>query len=369
MRTAIVSDLHLGVGSAIDLLRSERVRAALEPELERADRVVLLGDVVELRDRPIAAVVELTRPFLAWLGERVGDGEVVLVAGNHDHHLIAPWLERSAFGGSDGLELEQAIEPADEPLRELVRAAHPARMTVSYPGTWIRPGVYAMHGHYLDRHLTIPTMEKLAVAFVERLLGSGGEESPRPGTLNARQYERVQTPVYEFLFSLAQATTGERRAGGPSLRVWELLSGKDSAAARIRGWLLGTVALPGAVGVANRLGLGPVRPDLSPEAITAAGLAAVGEVVGRLGIEAEHVIFGHTHRRGPQPRDAGWSAHGARLWNTGNWVFSSTLLGPVADGNPYWPGTVAVVEDEGPPSLRHLLDRWSHSELEAETGP
>ena len=38
----------------------------------------------------------------------------------------------------------------------------------------------------------------------------------------------------------------------------------------------GSVALPGAVGVANRLGLGPVRADFSPGALTRAGVAAMG---------------------------------------------------------------------------------------------
>lgn len=369
MRTAIVSDLHLGVGTAIDLLRDEEVRAALTPELEAADRVVLLGDVLELRDRPLRRVLEVARPIFAWLGETVSDGEVVLVPGNHDHHLVAPWLERRAFGGADGIDLEHPIEPLDGPLGELARCAEPARLTFAYPGLWLRPDIYAIHGHYLDRHLTIPTMERLGVALVERLLGTAavedGEQAADGG--GPREYEQVQTPVYEFLFSLAQATLGDRPGGGPSMRAWELLTGKDSRAARIRGWLLGSVALPGAVGVANRLGLGPVRSDLAPETITAAGLAAMGDVVARLEIESEHVIFGHTHRRGPQPGDTGWSAHGARLWNTGNWVYSAPVLGPDAAGSPYWPGTVARVDEGGEPELVHLLDDWSHDDLERAT--
>ncbi len=83
-------------------------------------------------------------------------------------------------------------------------------------------------------------------------------------------------------------------------------------AQKLRGWLLGSVALPGAVGMANRFGLGPVKPDLSPGAITRAGIAAMGEVIERLGIEAEHVIFGHTHRRGPLDGEPGWSTRERR---------------------------------------------------------
>ncbi|HSI80002.1 MAG TPA: metallophosphoesterase [Solirubrobacterales bacterium] len=374
MRTVIVSDLHLAVGASIDLLRSEPIRAVLAPELERADRVVLLGDVVELRDRPQRRAIELARPVIGWIAAATGGGELVVVAGNHDHHLVAPWLERRSLGSLDGIGLEQDVELPDGALRELTADAGSARVKVSYPGIWVRPDVYATHGHYLDRHLTIPTMERLGVAIVERLLGvaPGLDRSAPPASSpegTASEYEQVQTPVYEFLFALAQASPPDRRAGAdPSLRIWQLLSGGESRAAKIRGWLLGSVALPGAVGVANRLGLGPVGSDLSPEAITAAGLEAMGEVVDRLRIDARHVVFGHTHRRGPLADDPEWRAGEMRLWNTGSWVASPTLVGTTGSRSPYWPGTVAIVGDSGPPELRHLLDGWTLAELERATG-
>ena len=128
------------------------------------------------------------------------------------------------------------------------------------------------------------------------------------------------------------------------------------------------VALPGAVGVANRLGLGPVRSDLSPGAITRAGLAAIGEVTRRLGIEADHLIFGHTHRAGPLAgdRDPEWAGGeraaeapgGARLVNAGSWTYQRVFLSPRPGESPYWPGSCVLVEDSGAPQLsRLLLDR------------
>jgi hypothetical protein len=370
VRTAIISDLHLGVGSAADLLRREEVRELLGAELAKADRVILLGDVLELRDRPLAIALAAAKPVFRWLAEVVGDGELVVVAGNHDHHLIASWLERRMLAGQPALGLTQPVTPLEGALEILARFAEPARVTVAYPGLWVRPDVYATHGHYLDRHLTVPTMERLGVALVERLLGipaTGPDplappEEGDPG--NIVEYEHVQTPVYEFLFALAQATVGDRRGGAdPSIRVWQLLSGKQTRAARVRGWLLGSVALPGAVGAANRLGLGPVRADLTPGAITGAGLAAMREVVERLRIDAEHVVFGHTHRRGPMPGEAEWAAHDTRLWNTGSWVFTPNLVGSTARHSPYWPGTIARVDDAGPPQLVHLLDDLTREEL------
>ena len=90
----------------------------------------------------------------------------------------------------------------------------------------------------------------------------------------------------------------------------------------------------------------------------------MGEVVGRLGIEADHVIFGHTHRRGPAARRAGLDdGERQRVYNTGSWTHIPGLLGDAPPAqSPYWPGTIVVVEDEGPPRLEHLLDEMSRAE-------
>jgi predicted phosphodiesterase len=370
MRTVVLSDLHLGSSGAIDLLRRPELREALWVELERADEVVLLGDALELRDRPLSEALDLARPFFAELASAVGDGRILLVPGNHDHHLLEEWLERRRLEGGAPLGLEHRIPARSGPVAELFRGIGSDRVELSYPGTWLRPGVYATHGHFLDRHLTVPTFERLAVAAVERVLAGAREPdepgSGEPGGATPDDYERAQAPVYAFLFALAQAgATGERIGGAnPSARVWQALGGGYGRAARVRGWLLGTVAVPGAVGVANRLGLGPVRSDLSPGAITRAGLAAIGEVVRRLGIEADHLVFGHTHRRGPMPGEAGWRLEeGTRLWNTGSWVYAPGLVGRTAAESPYWPGTVAVLEDERQPELRSLLEDRTKAEL------
>ena len=116
-------------------------------------------------------------------------------------------------------------------------------MELTYPGVWLRSDVYATHGHYLDRHLTVPTFERLAVAAVERVLGGLREtevdepgESDDPGSATPDDYERVQAPVYAFLFALAQAGAPADRLGGanPSARVWQALGGGYGRAARLR---------------------------------------------------------------------------------------------------------------------------------------
>jgi hypothetical protein len=373
VRTAVVSDLHLGAGNDADMLRRPAALAALLEVARDADRLVLLGDVVELRDRPLAEALELAAPVLRELAGAVGGEQVVLVAGNHDHRLVAGWLEQRSLRGAQPLGLADRPRfdawPASA-LRDAI--GREAGVRLAYPGTWVRRDVYATHGHYLDRHLTIPTFERLGLALVERTLGlspPGSDPLDPPDTEpepdSPDDYERIIAPIYAFLFALAQAgTPGGRPGGTPSKRIWDALSGGQTRVGKLRGWLLGSVALPGAVGVANRLGLGPVAADLSPGAITRAGVAAMGEVTERLDLRARHVIFGHTHRRGPLPGEGDWGADdGPRLWNTGSWVHSPSLLRESAERSAYWPGTVAIVDDEGPPRLEHLLDHWTREDL------
>ena len=94
MRTAIVSDLHLGAASGEDVLRDPAVRRLLLEEIAGADRVVLLGDVVELRDLALGVALDSARPFFEELGEALGEREVTIVPGNHDHRLAEPLLDR-----------------------------------------------------------------------------------------------------------------------------------------------------------------------------------------------------------------------------------------------------------------------------------
>lgn len=372
-KTVLLSDLHLASSGGIDLLRRPQFRQPLWEALEGADEVVLLGDAVELRDLPLAASIEAARPFFDELGEVLGDAQLIVVPGNHDHHLLDEWFERRRLDGAAPLALEQRIELEGGPLAEMTAGLTRTHVELAYPGVWVRPGIYATHGHYLDRHLTVPSFERLAVAAVERVIGGpraatvdepGKHEAP--GSATPADYERVQAPLYAFLFALAQSGLPSERLGGanPSARVWQTVGGGYGRAARIRGRLLGSVALPGAVGVANRLGLGPVRPDLSPGAISRAGLAAMGEVVRRLGIEADHVIFGHTHRRGPLRAEVGWRLEdGTRLWNTGSWIHTPWLLGKSAADSPYWPGTIIVLEEGRDPRPRNLLEDLTREAL------
>ena len=76
-------------------------------------------------------------------------------------------------------------------------------------------------------------------------------------------------------------------------------------------------------------------------------------------------MFGHTHRAGPLPHDDPdeWRHAGARIVNAGSWVYEPFYLGPNAARSPYWPGTVVIVGEDGPPELRCLLVDRTLAEL------
>src|SRR5687768_13148118 len=94
MRTLVLSDLHLGVRTAVDVLRRPETLEILCARLEGVDRLVLLGDTLELRHGPARDALAAAEPAMRAIGDALGpDGEVVILAGNHDHALVAGWLD------------------------------------------------------------------------------------------------------------------------------------------------------------------------------------------------------------------------------------------------------------------------------------
>jgi hypothetical protein len=353
--TAIVSDLHLAstmegfnLASRADV--GERLVSALEP----ADQIVLLGDLVELRERPLVEALEGARPQLQAIGEASAGKRVVITPGNHDFQLAEPWLQRERLAGTHlATEAEWPVTPSDGVAGRIAEWMPDSELVIAYPGFRPRPDVYATHGHYLDLHLTVPRIESIAVSAVGRATGRR-----RPACKTVGDYEAVVGPLYALLYGIAQgASSGTLARGGRLSRsVWERASDRNGRP--LSRLLLGRVTIPGAVAVMNRTGLGPFHPNISGAELRRAGLEAIGKVIDSLGIEAEHVIFGHTHRPGPLPADETleWRApSGARLWNTGSWLWEPSLMqhdGP----SPYRPGTVAYLRDDGPPELTNVLE-------------
>ena len=365
MKQLVLSDLHLGARSYADLLRRRDMREPLLAALDGVDRVVLLGDVLELRDGPAHEPLDAARALFEELGQALGpDREVVILPGNHDHQLIGPWLEaRRRQAGAPPLDLEQLVGPEASPLAGLLAEwLAPARLRIAYPGLWLRDDVYAHHGHYIDRHVAVPSFERMSARVVERWVRRG---DGAPGAIEA--YEGSLAPIYALLYTLAQTAPerGRNLVSGASGRAWRVLVG-DGGRRPLGHIALGSIGFPAAVWALNKAGLGPLRSELSGVALRRAGLDAMAAVVDVLGVHASHVVFGHTHRSGPWPGDdeAEWRAPGgARMLNPGAWVYESLFMTGGTARNPYWPGNVVVVEDEGPPRLERLLGDYDEEVL------
>jgi Calcineurin-like phosphoesterase len=359
MRTAIVSDLHLGSASGEDLGRDPDIRRILLDEIRAADRLVLLGDVLELRELPLARVLETAQPFFEELGETMAGRRVVLVPGNHDHHLAEPLLAEVALASAT-LGLEHHGPPAGEAATRIAGWLGDAELSLAYPGLWLRDDVYAIHGHYMDCHMSLPRIECVAAAAIMR----AGGRPPDPAA--PADYERVLRPIYGLAFGLAEAglASGATR---PSERAWRSISGRRRNGGRARqATVKAAVAagVPAGVWLLNRALRAGFEADLSPGSITRSGIAAATEMARRLRIDAAHTITGHTHRAGPEELEAGWMLPGGgRLHNTGSWVYADAFHHPGAPPGPYWPGTVTWVEDEGPPRRVRLLNEQPRDEL------
>jgi Calcineurin-like phosphoesterase len=362
MRTAIVSDLHLGAGTGEDVLREPGPRRALLEEIGGADRVVLLGDALELRDLPLGVALAAARLFFEELGEALSGREVVLVPGNHDHRFAEPLLDELSLAGPARLDLEHVYEPSPGPTGQLAEWLGGARLRLAYPGIWLREDVYATHGHYMDPHLSLPRAECLAAAVVMRFSG------PIPDPAEPADYERVLRPIYGLGWGIAQVRpTGLAESRGrPSEAAWRRLSGNEGGSGRRRQLTGAAVraAFPGAVRGINRLLHADFDSDISPGAIFRSGVAAATEMAARLGVDGGHVITGHSHRGGPTDGEAEWALPGGgRLHNTGNWIFASVFHHPGRPPGPYWPGTVTWLEGEAAPRRVQLLLEHPHEQL------
>lgn len=349
----------------MDVLTQAGLRVPLLEAIGNAGRLVILGDLLELRHGPIREALERAAPVLAAIGSALpAEAEVLLVPGNHDHLLLRPWLARRALfdGAALGLEAEVDWRPG-ELLDAVVGAlgVPAARVRVRYPGVWLREDVYATHGHYGDRHSTVPILERLGAGAIGRIIGE-----PAHGPLRVEDYEATLGTLYRWIDAVVAA---RRMPGGRTsiqVRIWRQLGDSHGRGRRPLG--LPTLqraglaaAFPLVVAGLNRAGLGPLQPEISGPSLRRAALQGFGEVLARLQVDAAYVLFGHTHRAGPLPADdaSEWIAPtGSSMLNTGSWVLERSFLGSDAGRSPYRPGFSATVSDrvgEGP-VLRPLLD-------------
>jgi hypothetical protein len=331
--TLIVSDFHLGARLGRDVLRHPEALETLLGALDGVSRLVLLGDVVELLEGRPDRSMPIAEPVLRAIGARVGrETEVLVVPGNHDRALVRPWFRERGMPSSVDASIPLDATPL---LAQVTSWLAPARASVRYPGVWLSDGVWATHGHYLDRHL----VPEVAYGIGRGALG----RVPRNGAVPS-DYERH---------------------GGPSLTRVEALFTRwlprplallsDDVAEVLR-----AVTMPRIPRRAVTHRFSWLNALLLGEQMRRASIPALARVVRGLGVDADWVVFGHVHRLGPLARDdvRRWSGPGGapRIANTGSWVYEPLLLHHVTPPHPYWPGGAIVLRDGGEPRAVGLLD-------------
>ncbi len=361
MRTLVISDLHLGARTGVGVLHRRPALEVLLGRLDRVERLVLLGDTVELRQGPAREALAAARPVMEAIGAAMAGGDVVLVPGNHDHGIATRWLR-----DAPALSLSERVEPAaaSPAAAALAEWLAPARVELAYPGLWLRPDVYATHGHYLDVHGTVPTFERIGAGLMARLVGAP------PARARPEDYESILAPLYAWSdATAARAVNGRRAAGaGRAGEVWAQLAGSGRRTLRRRALVAG---FPLGIAALNRAGLGPLQAGLSGPALRRGLLEGAKEALRRLGVEAPHVIFGHTHRTGMLAGDdpAEWRAGSTQLHNTGSWVNDPHFIAGGGPAAPHWPGGAIELAPEGPPVLHRLLSGVAERDLSPRPDP
>jgi predicted phosphodiesterase len=330
VRTLVISDLHLGNRGGRDVLRRADPLERLTEAVAQVDRLVLLGDLAELvRRNPESSMAATERVLRALAARMDSSQEIIVVPGNHDRPLIRGW----ARARGRALGVADTVPPDATPA--LIRIASwlaPAQVRIHYPGVWLADGLYATHGHYLDRHLT----PHAPIGLPRR------SHSDRAGI-------RVTAWDYEH-----RRIRARQRRDGPRSPM--------SRAAHMAARALNP-ALPRLL---MRAGLSPVTAAAVDLQMRHAALPALRTVLRRLGIEAETVIFGHVHRLGPVAGDrpGDWRAEGGlQVLNTGSWIYERLLIDRTRPPHPYWPGGAIRIDEGHAPRTLNLLEDLDHPQL------
>lgn len=335
MRTLVISDLHLGSRLGRDVLRHPEALAVLLEALNEFDRLVLLGDTVELAEGRPREALATAEPVLRAIGARMGpERTIVLVPGNHDRALTRTWARAQGAALTPDALVPNNANPL---LTQVTGWLAPAPVQTRTPGVWLNARVWATHGHYLDRHLAPEGAWGLRRAHLR-----APAADPEPEVVGAAAYERARRPRTRAESSVAS------RLPRPLATLVE-----DAAE------LLRAATMPSPRKLQPHR-IAPLTRVLLGRQMQRASIPALVHATARVGVDCDWVVFGHVHRSGPHEGDdpATWAGPDGRprVANTGSWVYEPLLLHRGGPPHPYWPGGAVIVEDEGDPQAVGLLD-------------
>lgn len=356
MRTVVLSDLHFGDPFGCDLLRYDWAREALWPLLDGADQLVLNGDTWEFAFQDMRLAIAASRPFFCELSQRCPGLTVVILPGNHDHHLVVQAADERREREALQLPDRDAflVAPAERILKRLCPGV---RVRSAYP-MWVQDGVCYHHGHYLSSHL-----EGLGWSSFDRLQWMIWRQKRRHVGLTGADYEALMSPLHELCYQVAQLPDGVR-----AQKDIERFLGRLAAVAGVPGQLGHQVA--GLVGhVRSVAGRGPVStdpPQTDSEITTGHYLHAMAAVARnlRMSEHADQLIFGHTHT--PMADAVLTSDPHWRFHNSGSFFYDFREATKPDYWTRCWPGSALEVIN-GSVSLHRLLSERDLRRFEPDT--
>ena len=245
----------------------------------------------------------------------------------------------------------------------LAERAAPARVSVAYPGLWLRDDVYAIHGHYSDLHTTVPTFERLAAGAMARWVVHLPDRRGDRRRLRGRARAALRVDAH------ARPALRERRADRRRRRLGARVGragggGAPRASAARRG---ARRRLRGRGRRASTRSASARSTATSPaRRCAAAGSAACARCCGASASPRRGCCSATrtAPARGRATTCSEWTtAGGTRLINTGSWCYQPHFLSAEPNRSPYWPGTAIRVGESGPPELIRLLGDRGHDEL------
>ena len=255
--------------------------------------------------------------------------------------------------------IAETIEPPRSPLARELAAWLGARRKVAfaYPGVWLRDDVWATHGHYLDRLITIPTFERIAAGGMARVVGrparaGGGQRRPRRIRGRAGADVRVARPARQR--ARRGRALGQRRRDGEGLVA---AVGRRPRAAARQG--AGRAAAARDRRAQPRRARARASRRSTPTSCAAPASPRWAASSRLLGVRGRRTSSSAT--RTAPGRWPGWipasgaSRRGTQLVNTGCWT-DEPRINTHDPRSPYRPGYGVLVEDEGPPRLVRITE-------------
>lgn len=355
LKTLDISDLHFGSGQ--DLLAHPAFLERLEPELQWADQLLVNGDMFELIFSSLQNAIDSSRPFANMVSKYVE--KLILVVGNHDHHLVASTADQRRFEDAVGIPDKHPfhVTTAEMVLHHL---CPDIEVFAAYPATTI-DDIYFIHGHYLTQHLAA---EGFGWKMWDNLQWKLSGTKRRHDGLSIQDYEALLTPLYELMYSTSQLPSGSQTKA------------QSERLLAIAGAVLST---PGKVGQQaikieqalmtkfySKASIEDEQAllDPPPAATRMDIIDAMALVCSNLGIPPGPVVFGHTHfqMQNPSADTSPW-----QFYNSGSWTMSDTELNHPEMREHSWPGAVLRVEGQSI-ELHNLLTDMSVAEIAKYSG-